>query len=69
MESATNLTPSNGSRGPIFNGKYEIIKSLGEGHSSKVYQGVSLTDPAQKVAIKILKENFLAAGRDNIKSV
>ena len=29
---------------PIFNGQYNIVKSLGEGNTSKVYLGRSTTD-------------------------
>jgi len=54
---------------PIFNGQYEILKSLGEGSSSKVYLGRSIVDPnAKQVAIKILKEDFLTQS-DSILSV
>ena len=43
---------------PIFNQKFEIIKSLGEGNTSKVYLAkyIGTEDYA---AIKILKEEFL----------
>ena len=44
---------------PIFNNQFEILKSLGEGNTSKVYLGRSLVDPNAQVAIKILKEEFL----------
>jgi serine/threonine protein kinase len=54
---------------PIFNSKFEIIKSLGEGNTSKVYLGRSIADPAQTVAIKILKEEFLRRDNDSIVSV
>ena len=43
---------------PVFNGYIEIIKSLGEGNTSKVYLGRQMDD-GQFVAIKILKEEFL----------
>jgi serine/threonine protein kinase len=43
---------------PIFNGKYEILKSLGEGNTSKVYLGKQV-DSENYAAIKILKEEFL----------
>ena len=43
---------------PVFNGKYEIIKSLGEGNTSKVYLGKEI-DTENYAAIKILKEEFL----------
>jgi len=53
---------------PIFNGQYDIIKSLGEGNTSKVYLGRSLTNQSF-VAIKILKEEFLRRDNDSILSV
>ena len=53
---------------PIFNNEYEIIKSLGEGNTSKVYLGRSLQN-GTFVAIKILKEEFLRRDNDSILSV
>ena len=53
---------------PIFNGKYEILKSLGEGNTSKVYLGRELQTGAYS-AIKILKEEFLRRDSDSILSV
>jgi len=53
----------------VFNGTYEIIRSLGEGNTSKVYCGRSLTNPSQSVAIKILKEEFLRRDEESILSV
>jgi len=53
---------------PIFNDKYEILKSLGEGNTSKVYLG-KLFGTEQYAAIKILKEEFLRRDNDSILSV
>ena len=53
---------------PIFNDKYEILKSLGEGNTSKVYLG-KLIGTEQHAAIKILKEEFLRRDNDSILSV
>merc|ERR1719389_1018662 len=53
---------------PIFNGKFEILKSLGEGNTSKVYLGKALGEE-NYVAIKILKEEFLRRDQDSILSV
>jgi serine/threonine protein kinase len=53
---------------PIFNNKFEIMKSLGEGNTSKVYLG-KLIGAEQYVAIKILKEEFLRRDQDSILSV
>lgn len=52
----------------MFNEKYEILKSLGEGNTSKVYLGKAL-DGDNYVAIKILKEEFLRRDTDSIVSV
>jgi len=52
----------------VFNEKYEILKSLGEGNTSKVYLGKAL-DGDNYVAIKILKEEFLRRDTDSIVSV
>lgn len=53
---------------PIFNNKYEIVKSLGEGNTSKVYLA-KLIGSENYVAIKILKEEFLRRDQDSILSV
>ena len=53
---------------PIFNGQYEVIKSLGEGNTSKVYLGRH-TQNGTFAAIKILKEEFLRRDTDSILSV
>lgn len=55
---------------PIFNDKYEILKSCGEGNTSKVYVARPKGDPyATPVAIKILKEEFLRRDQESIISV
>merc|ERR1712159_828681 len=54
---------------PIFNGEWEILSSLGEGNTSKVYLCRSLKDPKQKIALKLLREEFLQRDGDSIKSV
>ena len=36
-----------------------MLKSLGEGQTSKVYLGRSIKHPKEKVAIKIMKEDYL----------
>jgi hypothetical protein len=38
----TTQTPPPKQQHPIFNNTYEIIKSLGEGNTSKVYLGRSI---------------------------
>ena len=53
---------------PIFNGEWEIMSSLGEGNTSKVYLARNMTDKRQ-VALKLLREEFLQRDADSIKSV
>ena len=54
---------------PIFNGKFEILKSLGEGNTSKVYLAKNIEAPHNCFAVKILKEEFLRRDEDSILSV
>lgn len=64
------MQSQNAQKHPIFNNKYEIIKSLGEGNTSKVYLATAINEPtAKQVAIKILKEEFLRRDEDSILSV
>lgn len=53
---------------PIFNNQFEIVKSLGEGNTSKVYLARSLEN-GTLAALKILKEEFLRRDNDSILSV
>ena len=57
------------SKHPVFNHEWEILSSLGEGNTSKVYLCRSLKDPKQKIALKLLREEFLQRDGDSIKSV
>ena len=50
-------------------GEWEIMKSLGEGNTSKVYLAVHKEDPKRQVALKIFREEFLTRDNDSIKSV
>ena len=43
---------------PIFNGEWEILSSLGEGNTSKVYAARNL-NTKETVALKLLREEFL----------
>ena len=54
---------------PIFNQEYEILSSLGEGNTSKVYMARSISDPSKIVALKLLREEFLQRDSDSIKAV
>jgi len=53
---------------PIFNQRYEILKSLGEGNTSKVYLGKVIGSETY-AAIKIMKEEFLRRDNESIISV
>eukprot|EP00347_Sterkiella_histriomuscorum_P002389 403368348 len=54
---------------PILNGKYIMLSTLGEGNTSKVYLAQTVTEPKTYVAIKILREEFLARDEDSRKAV
>ena len=53
---------------PIFNGEWEILSSLGEGNTSKVYMARNMNNKST-VALKLLREEFLQRDADSIKSV
>lgn len=59
----------NSTQYPVFNDQFWIVKSLGEGNTSKVYLGRSINFPDQYVAIKLLKEEFLKRDNDSLVSV
>jgi serine/threonine protein kinase len=44
---------------PIFNGEWEILQSLGEGNTSKVYLVRNIKDNKDLKALKLLREEFL----------
>jgi len=54
---------------PVFNDEYEILSSLGEGNTSKVYLCRSIKDPKKQVALKLLREEFLNRDKDSVKAV
>lgn len=54
---------------PIFNKEYEILSSLGEGNTSKVYLVRSIKNPNKQFALKLLREEFLQRDKESIKSV
>jgi serine/threonine protein kinase len=53
---------------PIFNNEWEILSSLGEGNTSKVYKARNLKT-GDFVALKLLREEFLTRDSSSIKSV
>jgi hypothetical protein len=54
---------------PVLNGKYTLLSTLGEGNTSKVYLASLVDEPSFYVAIKILKEEFLAKDKDAKQAV
>ena len=42
-----------------FNSEYQVVDSLGEGVTSKVFLCRSLEDPKKQVALKLLRQEFL----------
>lgn len=54
---------------PIFQKEYEILSSLGEGNTSKVYLVRSIKNPEKMYALKLLREEFLQRDKESIKSV
>jgi len=65
----TKMESSSSSKHPIFNNEYEIMQSLGEGNTSKVYLAKNINDPKKVVALKLLREEFLQRDSDSIKAV
>ena len=53
---------------PIFNQEWEILSSLGEGNTSKVYK-VRNIKTGGFAALKLLREEFLQRDKSSIKSV
>merc|ERR1719329_2133577 len=66
MESSS--TASSTKKHPIFNNEWEILSSLGEGNTSKVYKARNLKS-GEFVALKLLREEFLTRDSSSIKSV
>lgn len=60
---------SDSGKTPILNGKYAMLSSLGEGNTSKVYLAKSLAEPDVLVAVKILREDFLAKDEESRQAV
>jgi len=54
---------------PIFGGEYEIIQNLGTGNTAKVYLAQSINDPNKKIAIKIMKSEYLNRNSRVIKNI
>ena len=54
---------------PIFNGKYVMLNTLGEGNTSKVYLAQTIEEPKTYVAVKVLREEFLSRDQDSRQAV
>jgi serine/threonine protein kinase len=63
MESSTqsSVKPK---RYSVFNKKYYITESLGEGKSSKVYKAFEIDNPKKMVALKLIKQDFIKSGKE-----
>lgn len=57
------------SKYPILNEKYELRRELGEGKTSKVYLAYGVENPAQKFAVKILKNEYINSDEKAQESV
>lgn len=53
----------------IFNGKYEVMQSLGTGKTSKVYKAREIANPSKTIALKIFKHDYLMETEDNIHCI
>jgi serine/threonine protein kinase len=53
----------------VFNDQWKVLENLGEGNTAKVYLCENMKDPSQRMALKLLKQDFLAKGKHHIKSV
>lgn len=52
-----------------FNDEYHVIESLGEGKTSRVYLCQDISDPSKKVALKLVRQDFLSKDKAAIKSI
>ena len=52
-----------------FNDEYHVVESLGEGKTSRVYLCQEIKDPSKKVALKLVRQDFLSKDKAAIKSI
>lgn len=64
---STDLVVKKKDKHPIFNNEYEILSLLGDGKTSKVYLLRSIKDPNTKIAMKLLREEFLQKSENNLR--
>jgi serine/threonine protein kinase len=62
-------TQTDNKKYPIFNDKYEIIDHLGEGKTSKVYLCRELNNPSKKVALKLIRNEFINSDSGAIQNI
>ena len=56
-------------RHPVFNHEYEIISTLGDGNTSKVYLLKSIKEPEKEYALKLISNEYLTRHEDAFDSV
>ena len=54
---------------PILNDKYEVVSSLGDGKTSRVYLCRDVKDQKIKVAMKLFRDEYLTKNPKNKKTV
>jgi len=54
---------------PVFNEQYEIIDHLGEGKTSKVYLCREIANPEKKVALKLIRNEFIHSDSAAISNI
>lgn len=54
---------------PVLNDRYQILSSLGDGKTSRVYLCQSLQDSRKQYAMKLLREEYLKKDQRNLKTV
>lgn len=74
MQSTTSKSDTKSASGeakkhPVFNNEFEILSSLGDGKTSKVYLCQSIKEKEKKMAMKLLREEFLQKDEKNVKAV
>jgi serine/threonine protein kinase len=58
-----------GKKYPVLNDQYTLCKQLGEGQTSKVYLAKKINNKDEKVAVKVMKKEYLASGDEAKKSI
>ena len=53
----------------IFNGEYKVMELLGEGKTARVYLCQHISDPSKKMALKLVRQEFLRSDQSAVASV